>query len=158
LPLRPTSQGCCAPTPTTSAAALDSRLQKGLPMDDDAKLRRRSGSETRQKQHRITVRYNAAEFAELEEAAEAQGLTVGSYVRSRTLAAPATRSRRRPTVEVAEITRLQGALNRIGTNIHGLLKDVRFGGTPGADEARAAFAGYREAIAAVLAALGRGKT
>ena len=48
-------------------------------------------------------------------------------------------------------------MNRVGSNIHQLLKHIRFGGTPAGDEVTAAFAGYREVIAAILETLGRSK-
>lgn len=118
--------------------------------------RARQGSETRQKQHRVTFRLAASELAELEAAADRAGQTVGSYIRSRALAAPVTRARRRPTVEVQALTRLQGEMNKVGSNLHQLVRRVNFGETPAGDEVRAALNGYREVIAAILATLGRG--
>ena len=117
--------------------------------------RKRRGSEIRQKELRVSVRVTAAEHAAIAEAADREGLTVATYARSRLLAAPTTRARRRPNVDVQAITRLQGEMNRVGTNIHQLLKHIRFGGTPASDEVVSAFAGYREVIAAILATLGR---
>jgi hypothetical protein len=123
---------------------------------DAAKGRARSGSEMRQKQHRVTIRLAASEQAELAAAAERAGQTVGAYIRSRVLAAPITRARRRPAVEVVALTRLQGEMNKVGSNIHQMLRRLNFGETPAGDEVRAAFAGYREVIAAILTTLGRG--
>lgn len=116
---------------------------------------RRRGSETRQKELRVSVRVTAAEYAEIAEAANREGLTMASYARKRLLAAPTDRKYRRPTIEVQALARLQGEVNRVGTNIHQLLKHIRFGGTPAGDEIMAAFAGYREVIAAILTTLGR---
>lgn len=115
----------------------------------------RRGTETRQKQHRVTVRLASAEHAELEAAAERSGVSVGAYVRSRVLTAPTTRARRRPSVEVEALARLQGEMNKVGSNIHQLVRRINFGETPAGDEVRSAFAGYREVIAAILGALGR---
>lgn len=125
-------------------------------MDAVARASSRSGTETRQKQHRITFRLSESEYAELETAASAVGLTLGTYIRSRVLTAPATRARRRPPVEVFALAKLQGQMNKVGSNIYQLLRYVNFGGLPEGDEIRAAFAGYREVIAAILATLGRG--
>ena len=118
--------------------------------------RKRRGSETRQKELRVSIRVNADEYAEIAQAADREGQTLASYARKRLLATPIERKHRRPTVEIQSITRLQGEMNRVGSNIHQLLKHIRFGGTPAGDEVIAAFAGYREVIAAILAALNRG--
>ena len=114
------------------------------------------GSETRQKELRVSIRGNADEYAEIAQAADREGLSLASYARKRLLAILIERKHRRPTVEIQAITRLQGEMNRVGSNIHQLLKPVRFGGTPAGDEVIAACAGYREVIAGILATLGRG--
>jgi hypothetical protein len=113
----------------------------------------RSGSETRKRGHVLSVRLSAEEYAELEAEAKRTGHTVGAYVRGRIT----KRAPKRPIGEVQVITRLQGEMNKVGSNIHQLLKLVRFGETPTGDEIRAAFTGYREVIAAILVTLGRGK-
>jgi hypothetical protein len=124
-------------------------------MADDVPKRNRSGSEVRQKDERVTVRYTQAERSEVQAAAVTVGLTEGAYIRVQTLSKPKIPARRRPTVELVAVARLQGELNRIGGNIHQLLKDVRFGGTPGAQDVRAALGGYEEAIEAIKAFFGR---
>lgn len=115
----------------------------------------RSGSESRQKQQRVTFRLASSEHAELVAAAERAGQTLGTYVRSRVLAEPVTRARRRPTIEVQAVTRLQGEMNKVGSNIHQILRRVNLGDTPDGEELRAAFQGYREVIAAIMAVLSR---
>ncbi len=117
--------------------------------------RSRRGSETRQKQHRVTVRLADSERAELVAAAERAGQTLGTYIRSRVLIEPVTRAQRRPSVEVQTLTRLQGEMNKVGSNIHQMLRRINFGDTPAGDEIRGAFTGYREVVAAILATLGR---
>ncbi len=123
--------------------------------EPSAKPKRR-GTETRQKELRVSIRVTADEYAEIAQAADREGQTLASYARKRLLAAPTDRKHRRPTLEIQSITRLQGEMNRVGSNIHQLLKHIRFGGTPASDEVVAAFAGYREVIAAILATLNRG--
>jgi hypothetical protein len=114
----------------------------------------RSGSETRQKGLHISVRVTAAEHADIAEAANKAGVSMGGYVRDRVLVAPpTTRARHRPSIEVSAITRLQSELNKVGGNIHQLLKRVNFGETPLSDEIRAAFTGYRETNVAILETL-----
>lgn len=118
--------------------------------------RNRSGSEKRRRAGIIGFRATLSERAELEAAAERAGLSLSSYVRAATLKAPKMRATRRPSIEVQTITRLQGAMNKVGSNVHQLLRRVNFGETPEAREYREALTGYREVIAAILAALGRG--
>jgi hypothetical protein len=122
-----------------------------------AKRPGKSGSENRQKGRPVSVRMSPQEYATLEEAAGSAGLTIGSYIRSIVLAAPQTRQRRRPSVEVMAVTRLQGEMNKVGSNIHQILKRVNFGETPIAEEFHEALSGYRQVIAAILETLGRGK-
>jgi uncharacterized protein (DUF1778 family) len=123
----------------------------------EGKLKARSGTEKRLKQHRITFRLADSEHAQLVAAAEREGQTLGTYIRSRVLVAPTTRARRRPVVEVQAITRLQGEMNKVGSNIYQLTRRINFGETPESNDIRAAFAGYKEVIAAIMAALGRGQ-
>ena len=130
-------------------------MQGVQPIQEMPRPRRRHGSETRQKLERVSVRVTAAEKAEIAEAANRDGLTLAAHARKRLLAAPTERKYRRPTVEVQTLTRLQGEMNRVGSNIHQLLKQIRFGGTPAGDEVVAAFQGYHDVVAAILASLGR---
>jgi hypothetical protein len=54
----------------------------------------------------------------LENQAQADGLTFGSYVRTHLLKDVKTRSRRRPRADEAAIAKLYATLNRIGNNIN----------------------------------------
>jgi uncharacterized protein (DUF1778 family) len=117
-----------------------------------------SKSENRQKQKRITFRLHEDEYATLETAADNAGLTLGSYIRERVLAAPRMKKRRRITVEVEALGRLQGAMNKFGSNLQPIAKRLNHGaGTPEAREIFDALAGYREVIAEIMTALGRAK-
>ena len=115
----------------------------------------RSGSERRKRQRRITFRCTDEERAQVERAADAAGLTLGSHIRECVLQSPQTRRQRRPTVEVQTLARLLGEMNKIGSNVHQILKRVNFGETPLAHEFHEALTGYREVVAGILAALGR---
>jgi hypothetical protein len=117
---------------------------------------RKSGSETRKKQRLFTFRMTSNEFAMLQVAADRAGVTLGTYVRDCILTAPETRRRPRPTVEVQAVTKLQGQMNKVGSNIHQILRRVNFGETPIAEEFREALAGYRQVITSILQVLGRG--
>ncbi len=114
-----------------------------------------SGSETRKRRDRISFRVAEAERAELEGKAGLVGVTMGSFIRTSLLDKPVTQTIRRPPIEVQEVTRLQGELNKIGSNIHQLLRRVNFGETPVAEEYTQALSGYREAIGAIMKVLGR---
>ena len=79
---------------------------------------RRSWSETRRKTRLINFRATDDERAALEGLAQAEGLTLGSYIRSSLLPKVRTLSRRRPRVDEAAISKLYATLNRIGNNIN----------------------------------------
>jgi hypothetical protein len=109
--------------------------------------RSRRGTETRKRYRRITYRVLESEYMQVEAAASEAGLTLASYARLRTVPAPETRSRSRPSVDAIALVKVQRELNRIGGNIHQLLRHVNFGhiiDTQG--EISAAFAGFREGI------------
>ena len=132
----------------------DSQRGGGIPAS--VKRPRRSGSEQRQKQSRITFRLSGAEYGTVQVAADRAGVTLGTYIRDCVLKSPETRRRPRPSVEVQAVTRLQGEMNRVGGNLHQLLKRVNFGDTPMVHELREALTGYKEVIASILNVLGRG--
>ena len=80
--------------------------------------RRRSGTETRRKTRLVNFRATDEERTTLESLALAEGLTLGSYIRSTLLPKARTLSRRRPRVDEAAIAKLYATLNRIGNNIN----------------------------------------
>jgi hypothetical protein len=115
----------------------------------------RQGSETRQRGRRITFRVSDAEYAELEAAADAARLTIGSYVRERSLEAPRTQPRRRHSADHELLRRLYGQLARIGSNIHQLLRRVNFGDTPPLAEYPQAITGLGDSMDVLREALGQ---
>jgi Mobilization protein NikA len=128
--------------------------QPAAPSENVPARRSRRGTETRQKQRRVTYRLTEAEYAEVEIAASQAGLTLSSYARARTVADPTTQSRYRPSVEVMALLKLRGELNKIGSNIFQLMRHVNFGRLIDPDgEVAAAFADYRETTAVIRAAL-----
>jgi hypothetical protein len=116
----------------------------------------RSGSETRQKQRRVTFRLTAEEYATLEAQATAHGLTLGSHIRETLLEAPRTRQRRRPLADVAALARTLGHLNRVGGNINQIARAINYGETPLVAEIQQTLGGLREILAAIRAAMGLG--
>ena len=119
------------------------------------KKKRASGSETRQRGSIISVRVSDTERAELENAAERAGLTLGSYFRQCALTAPKTRAVRRPPIEQKLLAQLLGQLGRVGGNIHQIVKGMNFGEGVMHDELRAALAAFEAASAAIMEAMGR---
>ena len=114
----------------------------------------RTGSETRQKQRRITFRMTEEEYAVLEIAAAKAGISIGGYIRERVLAAPVTRSVRRPTVERAMLAQALALLGRTSGSLHQIAKHLNFGGTDSAGLPEA-ITEVKAAGASIMAALGR---
>ena len=119
--------------------------------------RKRSGSENRARGNIVAFRVSEEERAELEQAAELAGLTLGSYVRQRVLTAPKTRAVRRPPIEQKLLAQLLGQLGRVGGNIHQIVKHMNFGSGVMHDELRPALASFEAAAEAILQAMGRGQ-
>ena len=117
--------------------------------------RRKSGSETRQMQKRTTVRWPGEEYTTLEEAADAAGLTVGSYIRECCLKAPKTRKRRRPSVEVQTLAGILAQVRKMGSNVHQTLKHLNFGEVVLRDEFDDSLKSIDKAAAMVMKELGR---
>ena len=105
---------------------------------------RRSGSERRQKGRVVPFRVSAEEYAQLDALAEREGLTIGSYIRSRTLTVPTTRAIRRPVVEVELLRRYLNELHKIGSNINQTARRVNMGDTPLAADIQTTYAACRE--------------
>lgn len=91
-------------------------------------------SESRQKQERLTVRFSPSEREQLEALADRAGLTLGSYVRSRSLEQPTTRARRRPVAPVQVLSGYLGQLGKLASNVNQLTRRVNMGETPLAEE------------------------
>jgi hypothetical protein len=119
------------------------------------KPRARSGTETRQKQQRTTVRWNPCDYAELMARVERAGQSIGTYIRSCCLSAPTTGARRHASVDVAVAAKVLGAINKMGGNLHQIVRYRNFGGAPLDDEIHAALRGYDAMVAAVMAAFGQ---
>jgi uncharacterized protein (DUF1778 family) len=119
----------------------------------DAKSR--SGSETRQRAEPITFRANAAERALIADAADRAGLTISSYVRAQSLAKPVTRARRTPPVNRAELARLLGLVNLLGSNVNQIARALNSGrDAEEIGELAATLRAVREMRDAMLLALG----
>lgn len=92
-----------------------------------AEPRIKKRSETRQKGRVVPFRVTVEEYAELTRLAERSGLTIGSFVRSRSLEQPTTRARRKPAIEQVAVSQLIGELGRVGNNLNQLAKKANAG-------------------------------
>jgi hypothetical protein len=124
-------------------------------MDEPPQSSRPRRPPNRTHPHRTTLRWSNEDYASLLANAEREGVTVGTFIRSRTLAAPTTRARRRGSVEVLALAKALAMVNKMGGNLHQLARYINFGGFPEPGELRAALAGYEAMVAAIMEALGR---
>ena len=123
-------------------------------MTHEAPTGARRGTETRKKNQLVTSRYDADEYAELEEAASRAGLTRASYQRVQSLAKPKTRSTRRAPIERELLAKTLGQLGKIGSNLNQIARDTHFERADLA-ELDEALAMLRALVPEVLKALGR---
>lgn len=118
-----------------------------------------SGSETRQRQGRITIRLSETEFDRLKEESDRAGLSLSSYVRLALLQAKPARRARRPPFEKALLSRILGELGKIGSNINQIARGLNSGtlrmGLTFEDDVQRALGGLIEMRSAVLRGLGR---
>jgi hypothetical protein len=92
-------------------------------MTDAAPLvRRRSGSETRQRSGVLGVRLTDTERAKVEADAQALGLSASGYARALLLGAVTPGTQRRPLPSAEELARLLGQLGKVGSNLNQLTK------------------------------------
>ncbi|HEY1723311.1 MAG TPA: MobC family plasmid mobilization relaxosome protein [Magnetospirillaceae bacterium] len=122
--------------------------------DEDGPKRSRRGSETRKKSIPVTSRYDAQEFAELEERASEAGLTRASYQREKSLTAPVTRSTRRAPIDRELLAKTQGQLGKVGSNLNQIARAANVGEIQLA-EIRAAVAEVRALVRVIQEALGQ---
>ena len=123
-------------------------------MKDSEPRGARRGTETRKKTRAVTSRYDAQEYAELEEAASRAGLTRASYQRIQSLSEPKTRSTRRAPIERELLARVLGQLGKIGSNLNQIAHAANLGlGLQG--DVAASLAEIRAVLPLLFAALGR---
>ena len=110
-------------------------------------------SETRQKGRVLSIRVSDGERQEVEALAAREGLTKGSYVRSRILATPTTRAIRRPVLEVQKLSKVLAELGRMSSNINQLAKRANSGDIPFVGDIRDTLAACRQVAEQVKNAL-----
>jgi hypothetical protein len=117
--------------------------------------KKRSGSEKRRQCKKMSFRVDDAEKAAIETEAARQGLTPGSYIRSRALAKPTTRAVRRPPVETAQLAQLLGMLGAVGGTIRALAEKHSAAEVIPTGEVHKALAAFRDAAEAILQVMGK---
>jgi hypothetical protein len=118
-------------------------------------LRRRSGSENRQRQPRIILRVSPEERAEMRTNAAAVGLSLSSFIRSLGCTRPTTRPvQHRPPPDARLLLQLLGQLGRVAGNIYQLVRAMNFGDIPHSHELDAAGKEVRAFIADMRKAFG----
>lgn len=94
----------------------------------------RSGTEQRQKSGQLAFRVSPEERAQIEAAADAAELTVGSFVRAKILKKVVTKPTFRPSLDREILGRALGMLGKVGSNINQIAKHMNSGGhTPAAE-------------------------
>lgn len=98
----------------------------------------RSGTEQRQKSSQLAFRVSPEERAQIEAAADAAELTIGSFVRGKMLKKIVTKEVRRPSIDREILGRALGMLGKVGSNINQIAKHLNSGGNvPNAEIAKA---------------------
>ena len=98
----------------------------------------RSGTEQRQKSGQLAFRVSPEERAQIEAAADAAELTIGSFVRGKMLKKIVTKEVRRPSIDREILGRALGMLGKVGSNINQIAKHLNSGGNvPNAEIAKA---------------------
>lgn len=124
-------------------------------MNGRPESKRKCGSDNRQRYPRVYSRVTEAERTKIRMDADAQGMTVGSYLRWLALDRPQTRPVRRPLADVTLLAQIKGQVGRIGGNIHQLLRLANRGEIPYADELAAAGKEVSDFLAAARDLLAR---
>ena len=117
--------------------------------------KKRSGSETRKRGPSVGFRATEDERAKIQAAADRVGLTLSSYVRSRSLSEPTTRAVRRPPVQVAQLAQLLGLLGVVGGDLRRIAQHLGGAETAAETEVKAALKEFREAAASIMRLLGK---
>jgi hypothetical protein len=117
---------------------------------------RSSGSEKRQRVHKVDSRWDGIEHASLAAAAQTAGLTKGGYIRALVLGCPGPRSQRAPSVNAQALAQATAALNKVGSNLNQIARVLNAGGN--AVTTRQCFAAIddvRTAVSGILHIVGR---
>ena len=117
--------------------------------------RKAHGSERRQRQKALRIRFDDGERARVELKAAGAGLSLAAYGRACMLDGNAgPRARRSPNINRAALGAAVGALNKIGSNINQLAREQNSGTTPHARALVQALEDVRQTLAVLRTAAG----
>jgi hypothetical protein len=117
----------------------------------------KSGSQTRQRSRLAAMPCTPDELADVKSRAEKAGLKVSGFLRSLVFgkAAEQPRAARRPTVEAAELVRLQYELRKIGGNLNQIAHHLNQGQGFDAPAFATIYAEHAAALKAIMQAFGK---
>ena len=118
-------------------------------------VRKRSGSQKRRRRHAVNVTYDDDEFLQVQEKANAAGLSLASFLRAGSLGTPGPRARRSPPLNAEALARATGAVNKVGSNLNQIARVLNAARAVAATEILAAAAEAQAAMASIREAVGR---
>lgn len=154
----------CIPVPLFAASGTRSRFHTSggsAPVtanDNVAPVPRRSGSQKRQRNLKIAVACDPAEFVIIDDKARTAGMSRGSFLRSLALGTPGPRARRAPPVNAEALALAVAALNKVGSLLNQIARVLNASGSIStANESFSALSETRAAVARILEIVGRTK-
>jgi hypothetical protein len=116
---------------------------------------RRSGSQKRQRDRKIGVALDQAEFTVIEEKATTAGLSRSSFLRAAALGNAGPRARRSPPLNAEVLAHAVAALNKAGSNLNQIARTLNAAQAVGSKEALEALTETRAAVGRILEIVGR---
>ena len=121
----------------------------------EVQKKQKGGSERRQATERVTFRLTPDQKRQLDEWADAAGITRSSYVIGKTFAGPPLRLTRVPPVDRQALGQFLAQLGRLNGNVYQISRAANFRETFALDALMKALKEIQELRNAVLAAMGR---
>jgi hypothetical protein len=115
-----------------------------------------SGSETRQRTRRSSLRYTTDEFNRISAKADRAGLGFAAFVRASALDGDAgPRAQRRPPADHVALRQILGHIGRIGNNINQIARALNAGEQASLQDLPEALHAYVDVKKAIFEALGK---
>lgn len=89
-----------------------------------------SGSEQRQRQRRLVIRFSDPEWDDLTARVENTGLPMSTYIRTVIFQTKPPRAARRPVKDASLLARALAELNKVGSNVNQLARTGNMGNWP----------------------------
>jgi hypothetical protein len=117
---------------------------------------RGSGSEKRQRVHKVDTRWDGIEHAFLVAAAQAAALSRGGYIRALVLGCPGPRAQRAPSLNALALAHATAALNKVGSNLNQVARVLNAAGNNvTTSQCFSAIDDVRAALSCILQIVGR---